>query len=262
MARILIIDDESNLRAMLRMALSHSGHLVDVASDAFEGLERFGPDGAGWDLVLLDQRMPGMDGIEAMREIRRRRPDTRIILITAFGTVDLAMEAMRAGARDFLRKPFTLETLRGAVEAALRDASPPTDGSRDASPTPLSFDMTTFNGYRIVSVPGLRRERDGAISDAFDVRDPLGGHQRCQVYLPPYLVELVKAHADRDRLPGGDLFWQALCGEALANYVWQHADGPPGDTLTVEDLTSGLSHWIDAVLQANMAAETAGARGG
>ena len=68
--------------------------------------------------------------------------------------------------------------------------------------------------------------------------------------IPCYVAELVKAHADRDQLPGGERFWQALCGEALANYLWQNADVPEGGTLRVEDLTSGLRHWIDAVLSA------------
>ena len=65
--------------------------------------------------MLLDQRMPGMDGLEVLREIRKRDPQARVIMATAFGTIDLAVEAMKSGATDFLRKPFTAETLRGAV---------------------------------------------------------------------------------------------------------------------------------------------------
>jgi len=248
MANILIIDDESNIRLMLRLALTHSGHTADTAGDGYEGLDKFGPTGAGWDLVLLDQRMPGMEGLEVLREMRSRRADVRIILITAFGTIDLATEAMRDGARDFLRKPFTMEILNGAVEAALRGDAPPQGTDRHPGVPPLSFDLTAVNGYHIASLPDLRKEGDGSIEDEFIVHDPYGGERRCRVVLPAYLIELVKAHADRETLPGGDRFWQALCGEALANYLWQNAELPADDILSVEDLTSGLRHWIEAVL--------------
>lgn len=242
MARILIIDDESNIRLMLRLALMHAGHTPDTAEDGYAGLDKWG-DGSGWDLALLDQRMPGLTGIEVLRQMRERTPNARVILITAFGTVDLATDAMKLGATDFLRKPFTLQTLNGAVEAALYDRLPPHE---EDVLFPLSFERATVNGYRIASPPGVEKAASGAIADTFTV---WGGGQEatCRVSLPAYLPELVRAHADRDEMPGGDAFWQALCGEALANYLWQNAE-PPGETLQVEDLTSGLRHWIDAIL--------------
>ena len=103
---------------MIKLALEHTGYEVGAATDGMDGLLKYG-DGTRWDLVLLDQRMPGMPGIEVQREIFRRNAQARLILITAFGTIDLALEAIQAGASDFLRKPFTAETLRLAVRAAL-----------------------------------------------------------------------------------------------------------------------------------------------
>src|SRR3569832_749777 len=103
---------------MIRLALQHVGHEVETASDGEEGIRKFG-DGHNWDLVLLDQRMPGMSGIEVQRAIRKKAPKTKLIMITAFGTIDLAAEAIQAGAMDFLRKPFTADTLRGAVQSAM-----------------------------------------------------------------------------------------------------------------------------------------------
>ena len=88
---------------------------------ARRALALFG-DGARFDAVLLDQKMPGMDGIETLRQIRHRAPAARVIMITAFGTIELAVEAMKLGATDFLRKPLTPETLRGALAAALSKA--------------------------------------------------------------------------------------------------------------------------------------------
>ena len=241
MANILVIDDENNIRLMVRLTLQHSGHTVQTAADGAEGLDKFG-NGLEWDLVLLDQRMPGMDGLTVLREIRKRDVQARVIMATAFGTIDLAVEAMKLGATDFLRKPFTAETLRGAVEAAL--TPPPL-----AFPTGgMTFSMTTINGFRLESLPTAVSHEGGAMRFVYTVASPVGERRICSVVLKPLLMELVKAHTDRDTLPGGERFWHALGEESLANYVWQNADFPLGDRLDVEELTAGLRRWIDAVL--------------
>lgn len=242
MAHILVIDDEHNIRNMIRLALQHVDHTVDVAADGQEGLDRFG-DGAGWDLVLLDQRMPGLEGLDVLRQIRYRAPDARVIMITAFGTIDLAVDAMKAGATDFLRKPFTIETLRGAAQTALHSASAGSGGS--GSPT---FGMTTINGYRIESQTGPALHINADMGFAFTVRSPAGDTQQCTVVLSSVVAELVKAHTDRDQMPGGSRFWQALCEEGLANYLWQNAAFPPNQLLHLDEFTTGLRRWIDAVL--------------
>ena len=248
MAHILVVDDESNIRMMLRLALTHVGHAVETAADGYEGLEKFG-DGSGWDLVVLDHRMPGLEGLEVLREMRVRTPAAHVLMITAFGTVDLATEAMAAGATDFLRKPFTVETLRGAVATALSGKS--AAAGADKAPVPFAFDQTTVNGFRLLPPTRLDRSRDGGVGTTLTIQTPAEESRACRIIVPCYVVELVKAHADRDEMPGGDPFWEALCGEAVANYLWQNAELPPGDALTVDDLTGGLRHWIDAVLSAD-----------
>ncbi len=250
MAHILVIDDESNIRMMLRLALAHVGHSVETAADGYEGLERFA-QGDGWDLVILDQRMPGMEGLDVLREMRSRNAEARVLMITAFGTINLATEAIAAGATDFLRKPFTVETLRGAVEVALGEKNEKTERGKTASPYP--FDSTTVNGFRLHTVGVLTTAKDGGLTDSFTVQTPDGQVHPCQVSLPAYVVELVKAHADRDTMPGGERFWQALCGEALANHLWQNAELPTSDALVIDDLTSGLRHFVDAVLSGGKA---------
>ena len=242
MANILVIDDENNIRLMVRLTLQHSGHIVQTAADGTEGLEKFG-DGSEWDLVMLDQRMPGMEGLDVLREIHKRDPQAHVIMATAFGTIDLAVEAMKAGATDFLRKPFTAETLRGATEAALAPAPTPS-----AVGGGMKFGMTTINGFRLESRPSAVSRDSGALRFVYTVASPAGERHDCTVVLRPLLLELVKAHADRDSLPGGDRFWHALGEESLANYVWQNADFPKNDRLDVEELTGGLRRWIDAVL--------------
>jgi len=84
MARILIVDDETNIRTMIRMALMRAGHEVGQAADGPDGLAQFG-NGRAWDLVLLDQRMPGMEGLEVLAAMLGRNPDARVIMVTAFG---------------------------------------------------------------------------------------------------------------------------------------------------------------------------------
>ena len=245
MARILIIDDESNIRMMLRLALQHVGHSVETAADGPEGLEKFGPGGAtaAWDVVLLDQRMPGMEGLEVLREMLRRDPDARILMITAFGTIDLAEEALRAGAKDFLRKPFTVDVLRGAVQAALQAAPAREEAS------PLRFSPANVNGFRLEPTLEGGVEASGGRRCVFMVHDPAGVARPCTVVLPPYLTEQVKAELHGEQAPvDGDRFWRALCGEILANYLWQHAELPPGGVHQADGLTSGLRHWMDTAL--------------
>lgn len=244
MARILVIDDETNIRMMIRLALQHVGHEVDIASDGQEGLEKFGI-GIAYDLVLLDQRMPGMEGLEVLREMRRRNPNSKVVMITAYGTVDLAVDAMKAGATDFLRKPFTAETLRGAVQAVQRDVL---ENALPEEPGDLTFVLTTINGFRLESSVSKVIKKDGAVQCTFTVINPDGGSAQCSTVLPAYMVELVKAQADSEKLPGGDRFWQALCEEALANFLWQHAEYPPDNILRVDDLSTSLRRWMEVVL--------------
>jgi DNA-binding response OmpR family regulator len=244
MARILVVDDENNIRTMIRLALQHVGHTVDTAADGPEGLEKF-RNGADYDLVLLDQRMPGMEGLEVLREMRKRDPQSRIVMATAFGTIDLAVEAMKSGATDFLRKPFTAEVLRGAVQSVLQE---PTPGTSATGASGVTFGSTTINGYRIEFQLGTGQRSAGDFRQTFTVHSPTGQSQQCEVTLPGYVMELVKAHTDMEQLPGGDRFWQAVCEEALANYLWQQAEFPTGGALRVEDFSNGLRRFVDAVL--------------
>jgi DNA-binding NtrC family response regulator len=191
--KLLIIDDEANIRMMMRLALEHVGYTVDTASDGAEGLVKYGA-GDKWDLVLLDQRMPGLTGLEVQREIRKRSPRAKMIMTTAFGTIDLATKAMEAGAADFLRKPFTAETLRAAVKAALErkpDADKPShDGLLGG------FARTTINGYRLEHCTEIHDRHVGEVICSYKVYRPEGDWVNCKVILPAYVMELVKAYAD------------------------------------------------------------------
>ena len=117
MARILVVDDAKNIREHLASYLQRLGHRVERAADGTEALAMVGAEPL--DLVISDVRMAGMDGMALLREIRTRRPDAVVVLMTAYGTVPQAVEAMKAGAYDYLLKPFTLEQIGLVVERVL-----------------------------------------------------------------------------------------------------------------------------------------------
>jgi DNA-binding NtrC family response regulator len=113
--RILIVEDEEKLRRVIEVHLLASGFEVDKASTAEEGLRL--SDRAG--LILTDLRLPGMDGLELLAQIRRQNMQAPVIVMTAYGTVEAAVEAMKAGATDFLMKPFSLDHLTAVIHKAL-----------------------------------------------------------------------------------------------------------------------------------------------
>jgi len=117
-ATILIIDDDTSLRRVLEYNLQEAGYAVATAASGEEGLERF--DEVSPALVITDMKMPGMDGMQVLKAIKERSPETLVMVITAFGTVDIAVEAMKAGAYDYITKPFNRDELRLTVAKALR----------------------------------------------------------------------------------------------------------------------------------------------
>jgi DNA-binding NtrC family response regulator len=110
---VLVVDDEKNIRLTFSETMTQMGFDTRTASNGEEALTKM--QGAEFDLVLLDLRMPGMDGIEVLRRIRERYPKVRVIMITAHGTVESAVEAMKLGAVDFIQKPCTPDEIRELV---------------------------------------------------------------------------------------------------------------------------------------------------
>ena len=111
--RILVVDDDKNIRLTLSEVLKDLGLQVDTASDGEEALARL--EEAMYWLVLLDLKMPGLSGMDVLRRVRDVQPEIRVIIITAHGTVDSAVEAMKLGAVDFLPKPFSPREIRALV---------------------------------------------------------------------------------------------------------------------------------------------------
>jgi FixJ family two-component response regulator len=115
--RILVVDDEPNVRLNYRITLETEGLAVSEAAGAERALEQFRIN--HFDLAILDMRMPEMDGLELLEEMRRRAITTPAVIITAYGDIPHAVRAMQMGAIDFLQKPLTPEALRSLVAEIL-----------------------------------------------------------------------------------------------------------------------------------------------
>ena len=113
---VLIVDDDAPMRDMLASLLEEGGIRCAAAASADEALERI--EEAEFDAVISDIRMPAKDGVEFMGELRGLRPDTPVILMTAFGSIDAAVDAMRAGAFDYITKPFKRDAILASLERA------------------------------------------------------------------------------------------------------------------------------------------------
>ncbi len=115
--RVLIVDDDTSLREFLEIFLAKEGYRVDSAASGQDALEKLKAN--NFNLVITDVRMPGMDGVELLRAVKAMDPGLPVILITAFASLDAAVEAMKEGAWDYLTKPFRIEELRNVVENAI-----------------------------------------------------------------------------------------------------------------------------------------------
>jgi two-component system response regulator (stage 0 sporulation protein F) len=117
-ARILVVDDEPHIRRTIQLALEAAQYTVVTAGDGEEGEARV-REGPRPDLVIVDERLPGIDGLETIRRIRKLDPEVPLLLATAYGATDLIASALREGASGYLGKPFTPGELRDVVERVL-----------------------------------------------------------------------------------------------------------------------------------------------
>jgi len=126
-ARILVVDDERNIRKNLRMVLEAAGYEVDMASDGEEALAKSRE--LQYDVAFVDLQMSKMGGIELLRYLRSLNPATAVVILTAYGSVTHAVEAMKLGAVDFLEKPFDPKVIQLLVEEILLRRSLGASGS-------------------------------------------------------------------------------------------------------------------------------------
>lgn len=141
MAKILIVDDEQNIRRVLARAFEKNGYEVGVTENAHQALrmvDEFQPD-----LVLSDVVMPGPTGLELLKKLRAKYPDLPVVMMTAYGTIPMAVEAIRNGAFEFLTKPLDMESLFKVVRHALEESRKP---KTRAKPRAATSAKTVFIG--------------------------------------------------------------------------------------------------------------------
>jgi DNA-binding NtrC family response regulator len=143
-ASILVIDDEAGIRESLEVLLSLENYSVKTAGDGEEGLRLL--DNSSFDLVLLDLALPGQSGLELLPQFKERQPDLPIIMITAYGTVDNVVESIRAGAENFIQKPWDNEKLLADIRSAV--------ARRKAEEENLQLKRTLKQRYSFANIVG------------------------------------------------------------------------------------------------------------
>lgn len=123
--RILLMEDENVVAEGLKMILTEDGYRVEIADTGNGALAQL--HSQPYDLLVADLRLPDIDGMEVIKQVKAEKPETFVIVITGYSTVDTAVEAMRYGASDYLAKPFTDEQIRSAVEKTLKGKRTRTD---------------------------------------------------------------------------------------------------------------------------------------
>lgn len=225
--RVLIIDDEENIRQMIRLTLEAAAYEVAEARDGIEAFAILGGDPA-WNVVLLDQRLPLMEGTEVLRRIKVLAPSARVVMMTAFASVELAVEAMKLGATDFLRKPMTPEVVRNSVAAALAKVSEPEASRRDQAHTRT----VTMNGFTILHGSDDTSALPHPNERRFLVRKPDGRQQEVVVEISEESLqqaEQVTRGATIERA-----FWTSQAESFLRDFIWNDGDVPVAGKLILK----------------------------
>ena len=224
--RILVIDDEEHIRRMMRLTLEAAGYQVGEAKDGPDGLSLYG-DGSRWDAVVLDQRMPGMDGLETLQQIKHQNNDARVVMATAYASIELAVDALKLGATDFVRKPMTPKVLRNAVSAALSKITSSVKASE-----PL-IQTITMNGFTILDdneTPALDE-----LQRRFIVISPEGLRHDVLIQIEPEAIAYVERMTGR-RLPADNSFWTAQARRLLSDFLWNERGVPPMRRLVLKSI--------------------------
>jgi len=116
--KILVIDDEDIVRISISRALAPEGYEIKTVKDGSEGMKQLEQE--EFDLVLTDLKMPNMDGIEVLSNIKNRWPKTDVVIVTGYQTVETAVKAIKLGAADYIEKPFTPDSLIATVSGVFR----------------------------------------------------------------------------------------------------------------------------------------------
>jgi DNA-binding response OmpR family regulator len=231
--RILIIEDEPHIRRMMRMTLEAAHYEVEEAADGLEGIKLF-DNGSRYAAVVVDQRMPGIDGLEVLRRIKTQDSDARVVMATAYASIELAVDAMKLGAVDFVRKPTTPDVLRNAVAAAMakRPRNQPAESQMSWKRT-TTVQTVTMNGFTIVDDDQLATFDEW--QRRFIVASPAGQDHEVVVEIDSEAVDYVERITGR-RLGPESSFWTSQARRVLTDFLWNEGQMPPMKKLILRDL--------------------------
>lgn len=231
--RVLIVDDEENIREMIRLALEASGYEVGEAESGLEAFAIIDADDS-WNAVLLDQKMPGMAGIEVLRRLKVILPSASVIMMTAFASIGLAVEAMKLSASDFVRKPMTPEILRNAIAAALaKEVEQRTSNTKyvgQARP-----EQITLNGFTILSSLTTHSEATPNENErVFLVKGPDGDQHVIVIEIAPEAI--LEVEKVTTALPLPNAFWTEQAEQFLSDFLWNDGTAPATGRLTLKGI--------------------------
>ncbi|MBA2961364.1 MULTISPECIES: sigma-54-dependent transcriptional regulator [Ramlibacter] len=172
---ILVIEDNATLARNLATSLRQHGYGVTVAAQGTQGLAE--AEANPPDVVLVDYNLPGINGLEVLRRLRSRQPEVRTIMITGHGSVEIAVEAMKSGACDYLSKPVALADVHHAVEKALGESAPPVARAPSRGP-PAGSSLGSLLG----DSPPMLTLKD-ALARLFEAEEALKDHDRPTVLI-------------------------------------------------------------------------------
>jgi CheY-like chemotaxis protein len=230
--KILIVDDELPSRRMFRLALE-TDHEVHEAGDGASALDVLVGQGP-FDVALLDFKMPGMSGLELLSKIHKRWPETAVVMITAYSSLAVAAEAMRAGARHFLSKPTDPHALRAAVAATRRKPQGEITGDAPRVMTTRHQMAVTLNGFTVEpSGAPAQVLPDGSAVHRFRVSNALESWERLvSVRIGPHAFT---RSGQRD-LSAGSRVAALAARRVLAEHLWREGLLPAHDELVIDEL--------------------------
>ena len=224
MSRILVVDDEPAIGWSLREILADEGHAVDVAATVAEALAVAGRTPP--DAILLDVRLPGRDGIDAIPDLQATAPGGAIVVMTAFGDLETAVRAVRAGAFDYLVKPFDLEHVVAVIARAVEPRASATTEDQPETPALVGSSAAMQEVYKRIAAAATD---DGPLL----ITGPAGSGKQLA-------ARAIHAHAARRAGPFVVTSLAALAPAAIARELCGHDDTPglieiaSGGTLVVE----------------------------
>jgi DNA-binding response OmpR family regulator len=238
--RVLIIDDEENIRQMIRLALEAASYEVGEAENGMEASFLLSSD-PDWNVILLDQRLPVVEGTEILPRLKVLAPSARVVMMTAYASVELAVEAMKLGATDFLRKPMTPEVVRNAVAAAINRESE-SDEAQGATGQRPRKPITTLNGFTVLrgsdlgrAVPHLPNER------RFIVRKPDGREQEVVVEIADHAFRQAQQAIDSQAVD--EEFWTTQAEVFLSDFIWNDGSVPRSKLILKDVDQEALESW-------------------